>query len=224
MKITSSTSLYTPNPDDPRVNTLSSGRAGNPTDSKATARSVYAFDSIEFNKHWHAGLGLRVDNYMSSLKSSAYNLDRMDTLVNYQLGLVYKPVDNGSFYISYATSSTPFNASAGEDSDGSTPGRRNTGLNAADLAPEKNCTYEIGTKWDVLGKSLTLTAAVFRTETVNARITQLTWLKRVSETAPPAFMQKLHQFLASAQYTELRKLDIWIGGQQTPTKAKASAC
>lgn len=166
------TSLYAPNPNDPWVNTLSGARAGNPTDSKATTRSVYAFDSIEFNKHWHAGLGLRVDNYTSSLKSSAYNLDRTDTLVNYQLGLVYKPVDNGSFYISYATSSTPFNASAGEGSDGSTPGRGNTGLNAADLAPEKNRTYEIGTKWDVLGKSLTLTAAVFRTETVNARITQ----------------------------------------------------
>lgn len=52
----------------------------------------------------------------------------------------------------------------------------------------------------------------------------ITWLKRVPETATPAFMQKLHQFLASAQHAELRELDIWIGGQQTPTKAKASAC
>ena len=45
------------------------------------------------------------------------------------------------------------------------------GVNAADMAPEKNRTYEIGTKWDVLNKSVSLTAAVFRTETVNARIT-----------------------------------------------------
>jgi TPR repeat protein len=47
------------------------------------------------------------------------------------------------------------------------------------------------------------------------------WLKRVPETATPAFMQKLHQFLANA---ELHELDIQIGGQQTSTKAKASAC
>ncbi len=165
------TSLYNPNPNDPWVNTLSGGRAGNPTDSKVTTKSIYAFDSLDFNEHWHAGLGLRVDNYSSSLKSSSSDLSRDDTLINYQLGLVYKPVDNGSFYISYATSSTPFNASAGEGSDSSLPGRGTTGLNAADMAPEKNRTIELGTKWDVLNKSLSLSAAVFRTETTNARVT-----------------------------------------------------
>lgn len=165
------TSLYSPNPNDPWVNTLSGGRAGNPTDSKVTTKSVYAFDTIEFSKQWQAGLGVRVDNYSTSTKSSTTNLSRDDTLFNYQLGLVYKPADNGSFYISYATSSTPFNASAGEGSDGSLPSRGRGG-NADQLAPEKNRTYEIGTKWDVLNKSLSLTAAVFRTETTNARIIQ----------------------------------------------------
>ncbi|MCE4870634.1 TonB-dependent receptor, partial [Campylobacter coli] len=81
--------------------------------------------------------------------------------------------DNGSVYVSYATSSTPSNATLGEGSESLalTPGRGNVGLNAADMAPEKNKTYEIGTKWDVLDRRMTLTAALFRTETTNARVT-----------------------------------------------------
>lgn len=168
------TSLYDPNPNDPWVNTLNGGRAGNPTDSGVTTKSLYAFDSIEFNKQWHAGIGLRVDDYTSSFKSSAFDMRSHDTLFNYQLGLVYKPVENGSIYVSYATSSTPFNASAGEGTDGSNPSSRGgnvTGGNANQLAPEENRTYEIGTKWDVLNKSMTLSAALFRTETRNARVT-----------------------------------------------------
>lgn len=165
------TSLYNPNPHDPWVNTGTGDPLGNRSNSIATTRSLYAFDTVEFNKQWQAGLGIRVDDYSSRYATQTASLERDDTLVNYQLGLVYKPVSNGSFYISYATSSSPFNASVGEGSDGSVPGRGTTGLNAADLAPEKNKTYEIGTKWDVLNNKVSLTAALFRTETTNARIT-----------------------------------------------------
>lgn len=82
-------------------------------------------------------------------------------------------VDNGSIYISYATSSTPANATLGEGNEGQslTPGRGGVGPNAADMAPEKNKTYEIGTKWDMFDKTMSFTAAIFRTETTNARIT-----------------------------------------------------
>jgi catecholate siderophore receptor len=43
--------------------------------------------------------------------------------------------------------------------------------NTADLAPEKNETYELGTKWDVLHERLSLNAAVFQIEKLNARVT-----------------------------------------------------
>ena len=171
------TSLYNPNPNDPWRNTLNGGPAGANSKSEATTKSLYAFDTLEFNKHWQAGLGLRLDDYSTKYTNTPANgstvVRRHDTLWNYQLGLVYKPVDNGAFYVSYATSSTPANATLGEgsESQGLIPGRGGVGVNAADMAPEKNRTYEIGTKWDVLNKSVSLTAAVFRTETVNARIT-----------------------------------------------------
>ena len=171
------TSLYNPNPNDPWVNTGTGGPTGQYSKSKNTTKSFYAFDTIEFSEQWQAGLGLRVDDYSTKFTNTPSAnfqvIERDDTLVNYQLGLVYKPAANGSIYVSYATSSTPANSMLGEGSETQslTPGRGNVGLNAADLAPEKNKTYEIGTKWDVLDSSMSLTAAIFRTETTNARIT-----------------------------------------------------
>ncbi len=40
-----------------------------------------------------------------------------------------------------------------------------------DLKPEKARTYEVGTKWDIFNKRANVTAAVFRTEKQNTRIT-----------------------------------------------------
>ncbi len=170
------TTLHNPNPNDPWVNTLS-GNADplNEVKNKAITRSLYAFDTIEFNEQWQAGVGVRLDDYSTTFTDSPKNdsktTSRDDTLVNYQLGLVYKPAPNGSVYVSYATSSTPGNALLGEgaESQSLTPSR-GVGVNAADMAPEKNKTYEIGTKWDVLDNSMTFSAAIFRTETTNARI------------------------------------------------------
>ncbi len=172
------TSLWSPNPHDPWVNTLDGGVVGDPTRSKTVTKALYAFDTVEFNKNWLGNVGLRVDDYDTKFtqNKAAKNavVRRDDTLFNYQLGLIYKPVENGSFYVSYGTSSTPANASMGEGSESQslTSGRGGVGLNAADLAPEKNKTYEIGTKWDVLDRRLTLTGALFRIETTNARITE----------------------------------------------------
>ncbi len=39
----------------------------------------------------------------------------------------------------------------------------------ANLPPEKNKTYEFGSKWDLLQRRLSLRAAIFRTEKTNAR-------------------------------------------------------
>ncbi|KAB0622316.1 TonB-dependent siderophore receptor [Castellaniella defragrans] len=168
------TSLYDPNPGDPWVNPLNGGPKGTPTYTRTLTKSIYGFDTIEFNEHWQTTLGLRVDDYATHRDPTGGDrVDRHDTLFNYQLGLVYKPAPNGSIYVSYGTSSTPAGATMGEGSEtqGLTPGRGGVGLNAADLAPEKNRTMELGTKWDVLDGRLGLTAAVFRVETTNARIT-----------------------------------------------------
>jgi len=168
------TSLYNPDPGDPWVNPLDGGPKGQPTYTRTLTKSIYGFDTIKFNEQWQTTLGLRVDDYATRRDPfSGDRVDRHDTLFNYQLGLVYKPAPNGSIYVSYGTSSTPAGATLGEGSEtqGLTPGRGNVGPNAADMAPEKNRTMEVGTKWDFLEGRLGLTAAVFRVETTNARIT-----------------------------------------------------
>lgn len=167
------TSLYAPNPQDPWVNPDDGEPAGNVARTKVATRSIYAFDTITLSERWQAGLGLRLDDYSVKYTHTDNSVRRRDdTLLNYQLGLVYKPTTNSSVYVSYATSSTPSSSDLGEGSGNSlAPGRGAAGANAADMAPEKNKTYEIGTKWDLLDDALSLTAAVFRTETTNARIT-----------------------------------------------------
>lgn len=159
------TSLYNPNPYDPWTGSIV--RANNPTNSTNNAASLYAFDTMEFNKQWSVNAGVRYDNYRASAISAAANLKNKSDFFNYQGGIVYKPAENGSIYASYSTSSTPVGLSNG---DGSTEGGT-LSATIQDLAPERSKTYEIGTKWDVLDKKMLLTAAIFRTQKVNARVT-----------------------------------------------------
>jgi catecholate siderophore receptor len=73
---------------------------------------------------------------------------------------------NGSIYISTSSSSNP----AGEQFDGGSDfgGLATTSNN---LPPERNFSYELGTKWDVLNEKLALTGALFLTDKTNARVT-----------------------------------------------------
>ena len=83
---------------------------------------------------------------------------------NYQAGVVFKPASNGSVYLSTGTSSSPVGNSLGD-------GTENIALTNADLEPERDQTLELGTKWALAGNRLSLTTAIFRTETENARAT-----------------------------------------------------
>ena len=102
--------------------------------------SVYFLDSIEFSPQWILDLGLRWDDY-SAKQTMTYGARNSAVLgssttpptakagdkvaikndsdfVNYQVGLVYKPVENGSIYASYATSSNPVGVDGGDGSEG----------------------------------------------------------------------------------------------------------
>ncbi len=168
------TSLWAPNPNDPWAGSVRLNNS--PSYARTTTQSVYGFDTIELTKRWLANVGVRVDDYSTRFTDTRANgfkqYSRDDTLVNWQLGLVFKPVENGSVYASYATSSTPAGMLLGEGSETQslTPGR-GAGPNADQMSPEKNKTYELGTKWNVLANRLALTGAIFRIETTNARVT-----------------------------------------------------
>lgn len=165
------TSLQNPTPGDNWNGRITDSTAFTDTDTKTAA--AYVFDTLKFNEQWSLNLGLRYDNYKT--ESSGYstggrgsvagNFSRENTsdLVNYQIGVVYNPLPNGSIYAAYSTSSNP----AGETSGN---GSLELAANNSDLDPEKNRNYEIGTKWDFFGDDLSLTAALFRTEKTNARI------------------------------------------------------
>lgn len=142
-------------------------------EAHADTISVYLFDTINIGKHWEISGGIRYDHIESDFNGPVttgtpprgqLTFSRKDDLVNYKAGLVYKPVENGSIYFGYGTSSNV-----------STDG--NVGLalnnNLANQPPEENKSYELGTKWDLLEERLSITGALFRTEKTNARTTDL---------------------------------------------------
>lgn len=169
------TSLWSPHPNDPWAGSVK--QTNDPSEQRTVTKSLYAFDTIELTKRWQANVGLRVDDYSTDFRNTVANggkrTSRDDTLFNYQFGLVFKPASNGSIYASIATSSTPAGALLGQGSETQslTPGRGGVGANADQLAPEKNRSIELGTKWNVLNNQLSLTGALFQIDTTNARVT-----------------------------------------------------
>ncbi len=165
------TSLYDPNPDDPWQGTIT--RSHNPDTVHTVTRAVYAFDTITFSPHWKANVGLRWDSYHTKAKrpsSPDENANSEDSFVNYQLGLVYKPVENGSIYLATGTSTTPAALGSG-DSDSPTvdhEGRRGPVQGNYNLDPEETRSIELGTKWQLFDRRLLVTAAVFDERRKNA--------------------------------------------------------
>jgi catecholate siderophore receptor len=159
------TTLASPNPHDPWSGTIAP--SGSATLAEADTRSVYAFDTLGFNEQWSLNIGVRYDDYETRQWSGAVDaptrLDNTADFVNHQLGLVYKPVANGSLYLSTATSSNPSGNTLGD-------GTENLGSSNADLEPERNRSHELGVKWALLDDRLQVTSALFRTEKTNARV------------------------------------------------------
>ncbi len=162
------TSLENPNPDDAWTGTIT--RAVSYTDTDTDVLSSYVFDTLKFNDQWSLNMGLRYDDYETQSKgvnTTTGVITRLESNThfwNYQLGLVFNPLPNGSIYAAWSTSSNPSGETGGEGADG---------LSAANqiLDPERSRNYEIGTKWDFFDERLGLNAAVFRTEKTNARVT-----------------------------------------------------
>ncbi len=99
--------------------------------------------------------------------NTATTLTNERNFLNYHVGLAYKPVENGTIYFAYGTSSNP----SGEQLDAAAADYGGLAANTAALDAERNRAYEAGIKWNVAGGHLNLTAAAFRIEKVNARVT-----------------------------------------------------
>ena len=138
------------------------------TDVNVNAISVgaYAVDTIALAPKWEVTGGVRVDRFDASLSQplplNSPNLERVDVMPSWRTALVFKPASNGSIYFAYGTS---FNPSA-----------ETLALSAstAAVAPEENKTIEVGSKWDLFSRRLSLRTSVFRTTKENARETDPT--------------------------------------------------
>lgn len=139
---------------------------GPATHTRTGIASAYFFDSVKLSPRWIFNAGLRVDHFDVSARQAGHpNLSNTSTLFSYQAGLVFKPISNLSLYTSYGTSSNPPGANSGL-------GGGNDQITASnqDLAPERSRNIEVGAKWDVLDRRLSLTTALFQTEKTNARV------------------------------------------------------
>lgn len=130
--------------------------------------ALYVFDNLRFNEQWALNGGLRYERVAGESRSydTANNAWRdwaknSDSLISYRLGLVFKPVENGSIYLAYGNSRTP--------SMSSVRGSCNQ-TSSCNVDPETAINIELGSKWDVLDGRLGLSAALFRNERSNYKV------------------------------------------------------
>jgi catecholate siderophore receptor len=146
----------------PNENADFSGTTTIATQITTTAYSVgvYLIDILKLGEHWQLIGGARWDYFDAMYRQSVQPVAAYDQAVfapSWRGALVYKPVANGAIYFDYGTS---FDPSAETLS---------LSLATAALPPEKNRTFELGTKWEFLSGKLSVSGALFRTEQLNAR-------------------------------------------------------
>ena len=167
---------------DPNHNDLQPGyapvRNGVYTRGETQTAGAYVFDTVSFAERWQATAGFRVDTFDTDFDSAVLStavtnptlpvgtlvpasLSVKDTLFSYKVGLVFKPSENGSIYLSHAISEQP-------------PGGSNFTLSTAannvnnpNLDPQKGTNLELGTKWELRNGALALTAAVYDSKNEN---------------------------------------------------------
>ncbi|GAB1268406.1 TonB-dependent siderophore receptor PiuA [Aurantivibrio infirmus] len=156
-----STDLFSPNPNDPYLENYQ--RTGGLSETDSSTIAAYLSDSIQLNAHWQLNASIRWDRFSLEYRpDGAELLDRTDKMLSYRAGIVYKPARNGSIYFGYGTSFNPTAEGLQISTSSRTP-------NIAELDPEENETFEIGTKWELLDRRVLVSAAVFQTLKTNAR-------------------------------------------------------
>ena len=144
--------------------------------------AVYAFDTLTFNEQWMLNLGARYESNRGSnaswtvvaapalgapaipgigtITGKGPTLENDERLFSYRAGLVYKPTDRGTVYLSYSNSQTPSKASVNGACTALT----------CNVDPESANNVELGTKWELFDRHLALTAAVFRNTRENYKV------------------------------------------------------
>ncbi|PLK23897.1 TonB-dependent siderophore receptor [Porphyrobacter sp. TH134] len=160
-----SRNLFAPAPDfaGPITQTRTFGQFANEADRIA----AYAFDTLKIGEALQVSLGGRFERFDVTLGGTNYaalaTREFSEDLFSWQAGVVWKPAETASLYVSYSDARQP-------QTLGATATGTVTTANAA-LPALKNENYEIGAKVDLFDEQLALTAAVFRNQRVNQPIT-----------------------------------------------------
>ncbi len=143
---------------------------GNVNSNKVNNEALYVFDTLRLNEQWLLNAALRYERHeavydtFNRTAATTSRSEATDHLFSGRVGVVYKPVENGSIYLAYGNSTAPSAATVIASCSA-------TGANAnCNVDPEEISSYELGTKWDFLDNRLGLTAAVFRNDKTNARV------------------------------------------------------
>jgi catecholate siderophore receptor len=129
------------------------------TDTSTFLLGIYASDTIKLIPQLDLVGGVRWDLFDADFKNriTGEKFSRTDKMWSYRAGLVFHPWSTHSYYFAYGNSYNPSAEALA------------LGANTADTDPEKNQTFEIGGKIDLLEGGLSLQGALFRTEKTNAR-------------------------------------------------------
>lgn len=137
----------------------------------ADSWALYFMDTAKLSKHWQVFGGIRYDHFDIDNTGFNYRDNTVNETVAYDKGFVnghagvtYKPSENISVYGSVSTSSNL----PGEMYDGVSSvdyGGLIAGMD--DIKPEQNVNFEVGTKWEVAGGDLLMSAAVYQMDKSN---------------------------------------------------------
>jgi catecholate siderophore receptor len=152
----SPTTLLNPNPNDRYTGAITvSPFVGDVT---GNSLAVYTFDTASFGEKFEINGGLRYDYFdVEGVTTAPAPISKIDRLLSWRAGAVYKPKLNGSIYVGYGTSLNP-------SLEGLSYGTANTRID-----PEKTYSFEVGTKWDLFRERFSVSGAVFRVDKDNAR-------------------------------------------------------
>ncbi len=161
--------IWAPDPYQPWL--LARTTTGVTANTKVVSKAVYLVDTIDLSPKWQISGGLRYDDYQlnfyqRNLNGSIVDLANNSSFLNWNAGLVFKPVPAGTLYLSASTSSNP----SGEQLDGSGASYGGIAVSTANLDPEQNNSFEFGVKWQLANGNLLATGALFRTDKTNARV------------------------------------------------------
>ncbi len=120
--------------------------------------ALYASDTLTLDPQWQLLLARRYDRWEAGSERSTGNSKSSDDAIGGGAGIVYKPLPNGSIYLSYSQAAQP--SAIGATTNNQIYGAAST----EDYKPAESRTWELGTKWELLDDRLGLTAALFRTE------------------------------------------------------------